>query len=86
MICSLDHIPETPKDLWKCPRCSTPYPDFYVNEVYDQAPDNCERVHPQDELICLGCDAIMSGQEFIQELSEQKKVEVCPKCGGKGIL
>ena len=86
MICSLEHIPETPVELWACPGCGTKYPDFYVHDVYSKAPPDCLRVHPQDEMICLGCDEIMTGQEYIDMLSAKEQVNICPTCQGKGTV
>lgn len=86
MICNFEHIPEIPKELWKCTRCGTKYPDFYVHHVYDQAPDLCEKLHPQDEIICLGCDAMMTAKQWVEEMEAKKQIEVCPTCGGKGLI
>lgn len=72
-----------------CPKCGA-NDEFYIDldpvNTHAAARLNCDRLHPDDQLICGECGHGVSGRAFAAAWARKKNLVVCPHCQGKGLV
>jgi hypothetical protein len=89
MSCEAKHTKYQPTgEEFRCPRCRAESGDFYI----DDGPNvECELLHDEDRLVCLGKDSggcpseyETSGRAFAAALVKKKNLVPCSHCKGTG--